>query len=473
MSKTQNLSYENFLKSKKRIANFKSINIARNDLNKSLFEYQKDLITLALKKGHFAIFAMTGSGKTLMQGEWAYRVWEAENEPVLIVAPLAVAFQSISEIKEHLGYEVKFCEDDSDVINGINITNYEKLEKFDASKFVGIVLDESSRIKSYTSKARELLVENFKSTPYKLACSATPSPNDYTELGNHTAFLNIMSGYEMLSTYFIHDLGVSSSSSKWRLKGHGKAKFWEFVANWSAFFTKPSDLDYSLEEDAKFKLPNLSLEHIEIASTPNDTLFSVAAETLNERRRAKRDSLEDRCKKVAEICNSSNDNFLVWCELNDESSLLTSLINDAVEIKGSDSDEHKAKAMMDFANGKIKVLITKPKIAGFGMNWQKYCSNVIYASLSDSFESFFQSLRRVYRYGQKKDVKCYIVTSDAEANVILNLKRKESEFYTMIEGVLKETKNIVLDEIKAISVQKTSYEPKIEMTLPKFIKEDM
>lgn len=471
MSEITNLSYEEFLKTKKRVANFKNIDIDRDKLNPALFEYQKDLVALALKKGHFALFAMTGSGKTMMQGEWAYQVWKSENKPILIVTPLAVAFQSIDEIREHLGYEVKFCEDDADVINGLNITNYEKLEKFDASKFVAIVLDESSRIKSYTSKARQLLIENFKSTPYKLACSATPSPNDYTELGNHTAFLNIMSGYEMLSTYFIHDLGISKSSSKWRLKGHGKAKFWEFVAGWSAFFTKPSDLGYSIDEDDKFKLPPLGLEHIEVISTPKDSLFGVAAQTLSERRKAKRDSLNERCQKVAEICKRDDENYLIWCELNDESELLTKLIEGSVEIKGSHSDEYKAKAMSDFANGKIRVLITKPKIAGFGMNWQKHCKNVVYASLSDSFESFFQSLRRVYRYGQKRAVDCFIVTSDAEANVISNLKRKESEFYAMIEGVLSETKNIVLDEIKAIRVQKSSYEPNIKMTLPNFIKD--
>jgi helicase domain protein len=461
------MTYDNFLASKRKSVNFKSLEISRGELNPALFEYQKDLVYLALKKGHFAIFAMTGSGKTAMQGEWAYQIWLKEQKPILILAPLAVAHQSVNEIKEILGYDVKYCESGADVINGLNITNYEKLDKFDPCAFVALVLDESSRIKSYTSKSREMIIESFKSTPYKLACSATPSPNDYTELGNHTEFLNIMSLTEMLSMYFVHDGG---ETSKWILKGHAVKPFWEFIATWAAFFTKPSDLGYSADEDAKFKLPKLNLEHIEVESTPSDTLFAVAAQTLNERRAAKRDSLKQRCEKVAEICNGSDENFLIWCELNDEGALLKKLVKQSIEIKGSDSDEFKARVMQSFANGRIKCLITKPKIAGFGMNWQKHCANVIYASLSDSFEGFFQSLRRVYRYGQKREVNCYIITSEAEANVIANIRRKEAEFLKMIEGVINKTKEAIQKEIEQVSVNKTEYEPKIEMKIPNFIK---
>ncbi|QKG29225.1 DEAD/DEAH box helicase [Campylobacter sp. RM16187] len=461
------MTYESFLNSKRRLAAFKSIDISRDELNKALFEHQKDLVQLALKKGHFAIFAMTGSGKTPMQGEWAYQIWKKEQKPVLILAPLAVAHQSINEIKNILGYDVKYCESAKDVINGINITNYEKLDKFNPCEFVALVLDESSRIKSYTSKSRDLIIQSFKSTPYKLACSATPSPNDYTELGNHTEFLNIMSLSEMLSMYFIHDGG---DTSNWILKGHAVRPFWEFISTWAAFFTKPSDLGYSKAEDEKFKLPNLTMHHIEVEHASTTSLFAVAAQTLTERRQAKRDSIKDRCEAVAKICNSSDDNFLVWCELNDEGKMLKDLIKDSVEVKGSDSDEFKAKAMQDFAEGKIRVLITKPKIAGFGMNWQKHCKNVIYASLSDSFEGFFQSLRRVYRYGQKRDVDCYIVTSEAEANVISNIKRKEEEFIKMISGVLEQTKEMIQREIRRTKTIKTEYEPKMAMAMPEFLK---
>jgi len=266
------MTYDNFLASKRKSVNFKSLEISRGELNPALFEYQKDLVYLALKKGHFAIFAMTGSGKTAMQGEWAYQIWLKEQKPILILAPLAVAHQSVGEIKEILGYDVKYCESGADVINGLNITNYEKLDKFDPCAFVALVLDESSRIKSYTSKSREMIIESFKSTPYKLACSATPSPNDYTELGNHTEFLNIMSLTEMLSMYFVHDGG---ETSKWILKGHAVKPFWEFIATWAAFFTKPSDLGYSADEDAKFKLPKLNLE-IQMKVSSNLTIKFTA-----------------------------------------------------------------------------------------------------------------------------------------------------------------------------------------------------
>ena len=459
------MTYEEFLKSKQFSVSFKSVDIERDDLNSALFEYQKDLVYLALKKGHFALFAMTGSGKTAMQGEWAYQVWKKEQKPILILAPLAVSHQTVDEIKKILGYDVKFCETQKDVTNGLNITNYEKLEHFNPSEFVAIVLDESSILKSFTSKTRELIINEFQSTSYKLACFATPAPNDHMELGNHSEFLNVMSRTEMLSMFFVHDGG---ETSKWRLKGHARDKFWEFVSTWSAVFTKPSDLGYDENEDKKFQLPKRTRhEHI-VNSTPTNALFVTHAETLQERRQAKRDSLEDRCKIVADIVNNSDEIWLVWCELNDESALLKKLIHDCVEVKGSDKDEHKSKAMHDFADGKIKCLITKPKIAGFGMNWQS-CHNVAYASISDSFEQFFQSERRVYRYGQKHDVNEHIVTSEAEGSIKDNLARKEKDFLTMIDEVLSHTKAQTLKEIKQVTIQKTQYNPQIEMIIPKFL----
>ncbi len=460
------MTYEEFLKSKQFKVKFKSVDISIDNLNKALFEYQKDLVYLALKKGHFAIFAMTGSGKTLMQGEWAYQVWKKERKPVLILAPLAVSHQSIDEIKSILGYDVKFCESQDDVINGLNITNYEKLEKFNADEFVAVVLDESSILKSFTGKYRDYIIENFKSTPYKLACSATPAPNDHMELGNHSEFLNVMSRTEMLSMFFVHDGG---QTSKWRLKGHARDKFWEFVSTWSAVFTKPSDLGYSKSEDEKFKLPDKeTIEHI-VHSKPTNALFATHAETLQERRQAKRDSLEDRCKIVADLVNNSDEIWLVWCELNDESALLKKLIDDSVEVKGSDKDEHKTKAMREFAKGNIKCLITKPKIAGFGMNWQ-VCHNVAFASISDSFEQFFQAERRVYRYGQKNDVNIHIITSEAEGSIKENLKRKETDFMIMINEIVEYTKKQTLKEIKQVQIIKTDYNPHTQMIIPNFLK---
>ncbi len=254
------MEYDDFLESKKFKVNFKSVDIKRDDLNKSLFEYQKDLVYLALKKGHFALFAMTGSGKTAMQVEFAYQVWKAEQKPILILAPLAVSHQTVDEAKNLLGYDVNLASDQSEIINGINITNYEKLDHFDADEFIAIILDESSILKAFTGKTRDAIIKRFESTPYKLACSATPAPNDHMELGNHSEFLNVMSRSEMLAMFFVHDGG---ETSKWRLKGHARDKFWEFVSGWSAVFTKPSDIGYSVEEDKKFQLPKkTTIEHI-------------------------------------------------------------------------------------------------------------------------------------------------------------------------------------------------------------------
>ncbi len=461
------MRYEEFLKSKEFKVKFNSVDVDRDSLNPALFEYQKDLVYLALKKGHFALFAMTGSGKTAMQGEWAYQIWKKENKPIIILAPLAVSHQTVDEIKNLLGYEVKYCESQEDVINGLNITNYEKLQHFNADEFVAVVLDESSILKSFTSKTRELIIEEFKSTPYKLACSATPAPNDHMELGNHSEFLNVMSRTEMLAMFFVHDGG---ETSKWRLKGHARDKFWEFVSGWAAVFTKPSDLGYDETEDKKFQLPNRTrVEHI-VHSKATTTLFAIHAETLQERRQAKRDSLQDRCQIVADIVNNSDDIFLVWCELNDESALLKKLIDDCVEVKGSDKDIHKMTSAREFAAGNIKCLISKSKIFGFGLNFQS-CHNVAYASISDSFEQFFQSERRVYRYGQKSDVIVHVVTSESEGSIKNNLARKEEDFMTMINEVVSHTKAETLKEIKQVSIQKTEYNPSIEMALPNFLKE--
>jgi len=461
------MEYDDFLESKKFKVNFKSVDIKRDDLNKSLFEYQKDLVYLALKKGHFALFAMTGSGKTAMQVEFAYQVWKAEQKPILILAPLAVSHQTVDEAKNLLGYDVNLASDQSEIINGINITNYEKLDHFDADEFIAIILDESSILKAFTGKTRDAIIKRFESTPYKLACSATPAPNDHMELGNHSEFLNVMSRSEMLAMFFVHDGG---ETSKWRLKGHARDKFWEFVSGWSAVFTKPSDIGYSVEEDKKFQLPKkTTIEHI-VRSESTTQLFATHAETLQERRQAKRDSLELRCKITADLVNNSDDIWLVWCELNDESSMLKKLINESVEVKGSDKDDHKTKSMHDFASGKIKCLVTKPKIAGFGMNWQ-VCHNVAFASVSDSFEQFFQASRRVYRFGQKHDVNVHIAISEAEGSIKANIARKEKDFLIMIDEIVAHTKSQTLKEIKQVSIEKTEYKPLAEMKLPLFLKE--
>lgn len=461
------MTYEDFIKSKDfKIIN-KSIDIKREDLNKNLFEYQKDLVYLALKKGKFALFAMTGTGKTPMQSEWAFQVNKYTKKPVLMLAPLSVAKQTKEEAKEILGYDIALCEDEDDLIDGVNITNYDKLHKMgDLSKFGGIALDESSILKSFTSSTTETLISEFRNTPYKLCATATPAPNDFMELGNHCEFLDIMSRVEMLATFFVHDGG---ETSKWRLKGHARDKFWEWVSHWACLFTKPSDIGYSDDEDKKYSLPEkYTFEHIVNSKATDGLLFAVEAETLQDRRQARRDSLKDRVSKVAEIVNNHDEQYIVWCDLNIESELLKKSIIDSVEVKGSDKESHKIKAIEDFKQGKIKVLISKPSMFGFGLNLQN-CHNMVFTGLSDSFEQVFQAERRCYRFGQKHNVNVHIVISEAEGNVKKNQNRKEEQFLTMIDELIVFTKRFTLKELKAVENTVLDYMPVDKMILPKFI----
>lgn len=460
------MTYEEFIQSKDfKIVN-KSIDIQREDLNNNLFEYQKDLVYLALKKGKFALFAMTGTGKTAMQSEWAYRVHLAINKPVLILAPLNVASQTKDEAKEILDIDIALIENQEDIANGVNITNYDKLHKFDLSVFGGVALDESSILKSFTSSTTETLISEFKDTQYKLCCTATPAPNDFMELGNHCEFLDVMSRVEMLATFFVHDGG---ETSKWRLKGHARDKFWEWVAHWACLFTKPSDIGYDEEEDKKYSLPEkYTFEHTVKSKATDGLLFAVEAETLQERRQARKDSLQDRISQVAEIVNNHEEQYIVWCDLNIESDLLKKSIKNSVEVKGSDKDSHKIKAVEDFKNGKIKVLISKPSMFGFGLNLQN-CHNMVFTGLSDSFEQVFQAERRCYRFGQKHNVNVHIVISEAEGNVKKNQQRKEQQFLTMISELIVFTKKFTLRELKAVENKVLDYKPIEKMKLPKFI----
>lgn len=462
------MTYEEFIKSKEfKISNI-SIETNRDELNENLFEYQKDLVYLALKKGKFALFSMTGTGKTPMQGEWCYHVSKYTNKPTLILAPLSVVKQTINEIKNILGYDVTLCECQEDIRAGINITNYDKLHKFDCSVFGGVALDESSILKAFTGKIRNQIVESFYNTKFKLCCTATPAPNDFVELGNHVEFLNVCRSKEMLSMFFIND--VLGDEGKWRLKKHAEDKFWEWVAKFAVVFTKPSDIGYDENEDNKFKLPNkYTFEHIVKSEASDGLLFCIDATDLNSRRKARRDSLEDRCKVVADLVNSSDKVWLVWCDLNDESDMLKKLINDSVEVRGSDTDKHKVEIAINFQEGKIKCLIAKPQMFGMGMNFQ-ICNNMAFTGLSDSFEQVFQAERRCYRFGQKNDVNVHIVISEAEGNVKKNQLRKEKQFLKMIDSLVVHTKNCTLKELKSINIDNEEYNPQIEMKLPNFLK---
>lgn len=451
------MNYEEFIKSK--TIEFKNygFDIDKENLNPMLFDFQKDIVRWALKKGRAAIFADCGLGKTPMQLEWANQIYKREGGKILILAPLAVATQTQRE-GEKFHIPVNICESQADVKEGINITNYEKLEKFVANEFIGVVLDESSILKSFTGKVRNTIIDNFRHTPYKLACTATPAPNDYMELGNHSEFLGVMTRSEMLSMYFVHDGG---QTSKWRLKGHAEDKYWEWMASWSVFIDNPKNLGYEVEG---YDLPKLNIYEI----VADDMPVVYGKLTLTQRRNARRESLDVRCKRAADIVNHSNDNWIVWCDLNDESAKLASLINNSVEVKGSDKSSHKRDSMLDFANDKIKCLVTKPSIAGFGMNWQN-CNNMIFVGLSDSYEAYYQAIRRCWRFGQAKEVNVYIIISSQEGTVKENIERKQQDTEKMQQAMIKLTKDITAKELKQTTRITTMYEPNMEMQLPNWI----
>lgn len=458
------MRYEDFLESKKQRAISSGFDKPKDKMNKNLFDWQKDIVFWALKKGRCALFEDCGLGKTIQQLEWAQSVSDHTKMPVLIISPLAVAEQTKRE-GDKFGYKVKVVRDQNQVDDGINVTNYEILDHFSASAFGGVVLDESSILKNFTSKTRTEIIDKFRDTEYKLSCTATPAPNDYMELGNQAEFCGVMSRTEMLATYFIHDGG---DTAKWRLKGHAKDKFWEWLATWAVVLTNPADLGY---DGRGFELPKIKTSEIIVNSEADknaDELMLLAkiAQTLGERRDARRNSLYDRCKVAAELVNKNpDDQWLVWCDLNSESETLTNLIEGSVEIRGSDSPETKAERLNGFTTGKIEYLVTKPSIAGWGLNWQN-CHKMIFVGLSDSYEMMYQAIRRCWRFGQKNDVDVYIITSEAEGAVKENIDRKEKQAAQMTAEMVKHTKEILEHDIRGTVKISIPYNPKIEMIVP-------
>lgn len=404
-------------------------------LSGSLFDWQREVVGWALRRGRAAIFADCGLGKTPMQLEWAHRVCEhAAGLPrggrVLILAPLAVSAQTARE-GDKFGIPVTVCREASDVREGVNITNYERLSRFNSSDFAGIVLDESSILKAYDGKTRRDIQEFARAIPFRLACTATPAPNDHAELANHAEFLGVMSGREMLALFFKQD---GNTTHKWRLKGHAETEFWKWMASWAVALRSPADLGY---DDAMFRLPPLKMRSVVVASPDAGVgLFNAEAQTLQERQQARRLSIMERVDAVAARVNADDEQWLVWCNLNAESEALCRAIPDAVEVKGSDSPEHKEAAMLGFADGTVRVLVTKPSIAGFGMNWQN-CARVAFVGLSDSYEQFYQAIRRSWRFGQQRAVECYVVTAEAEGAVVRNIERKEAQAAQMMEEIVE------------------------------------
>lgn len=456
-------SYASFLLSKQ-VVTAPSGFTAPTSLNPKLFDFQRDIAAWAMERGRASLFCDCGLGKTAIQLVWAEEVVRRFNESVLILAPLAVSKQTQREGVK-FGIQVTIAESDMDIRTpGIYVTNYEKLHHFPASKFAGVVLDESSILKSYTGAIRNAVMDRFRDTSMKLCCTATPAPNDFTELGNHAEFMGVLTRTEMLSTFFVHDGG---DTAKWRLKGHAEEEYWKWICGWAVMVRHPSDLGYS---DDGFILPPLNLHHVIVdgKNAMEGFLFPVEAQTLEERRNARRGSLRDRVRACAELVNKSTEPWLVWCGLNAEGDLLEESIPGAVQVAGADKDQDKEDRMFGFAEGRHRVLVSKSKIAGFGMNFQ-HCPNVAFVGLSDSYEEFYQSVRRVYRFGQKRPVNCYVITCEQEGAVVKNIERKERDAMRMAKETIKHMSVYNTEAVRRTARTATNYIPEKGMILPRWL----
>ena len=450
------MNYNEFLQKKAVSIPCCGFSIEKSDLNPKMFEWQKDIVVWALKKGKAALFEDCGLGKTLQQLEWCKQISAHTDKPTIILAPLAVSRQTKREgIK--FGYEVNICRSQDDVRAGINITNYEMLDKFDLPVFGGVALDESSILKQYGGKMRTQIIDSCRGIPYKLSCTATPAPNDYMELGNQAEFLGVMRRTEMLAEFFVHDGG---DTSKWRLKGHAEKDFWGWLTSWAVVLTTPADLGY---DSTGYELPKLEVRYVDVKSDV------PVASTLSERRDARRHSLTARCKAARRIIDTDpTAQWLIWCDLNDEADMLRETIPGSREVRGSDSAERKELRLAAFSEQLLPKLITKPSIAGFGMNWQ-CCHNMIFVGLSDSYELLYQAIRRCWRFGQSETVHVYIITSTAEGAVRENIERKDAQCKQMVAEMVKHTREILEKDIRATVRMTDKYEPSKDMLLPAWL----
>lgn len=430
-----------------------------------LFDWQREIVKWATYKGRAAIFASCGMGKTAMQLSWADQVVMHTNRPVLILAPLAVNEQTEKE-GEKFGIKARSIRSMSDMDGpGIYIINYEMISHVSPELFGGVVLDESSILKAFSGKMKMALIDMFSATPYRLCCTATPAPNEYTELGNHAEFLGVMRGAEMRSTWFVND---GFEVGKWRLKRHGEDDFWEWVASWAVCVNKPSDIgEY---DDSQYQLPELiTIRHdIKVDETDfeNGMLVRVQKSSASTIKKDMRKTMDARVKEAASIVKFLNgEPVIIWCELNDESEMLTKSIPGAVEITGSMKPEEKSKRMMEFTNGEIKVLVTKPKIAGFGMNWQ-HCHNIIFVGCSYSFEARYQAIRRCWRFGQKNKVYDHVILAGQESKIFDAVAEKERKYIEMEKSMANSfTKNAIQTRIA-----KAKYHGENSIIIPDFLK---
>lgn len=456
------MNYEQFIASK--MQSTPCAGLDAGEIPAQMFPHQRDLTRWALRKGRAAIFADTGLGKTLMELAWAARV--AREGRVLILAPLAVSSQIVAEAARW-GLPAAYARND-EARHEVTVTNYEMLHAFDPAEFHGVVLDESSILKAFDGKTRTEIISAFRDTPFRLAATATPAPNDFTELGNHAEFLGVKTRQEMLAEFFVHDGG---STQDWRIKGHARVAFWRWVATWGAVIRSPADLGH---DATAYALPPLHMHEHVIEMDDHDVratglLFAVDARTLQEQRAVRRGTMTKRVAAVAELVERTKGPVVVWCELNDEGDALEAAIPGAVQVAGKDGNDDKAERLGGFAEGRYRVMITKASVAGFGLNWQ-HCATQVFVGASHSYEQTYQAIRRCWRFGQTRPVNVHVFRADTERAVVENYRRKEADARRMSEIMAAEALPSVQAEVIGHTVKEwNDYNPTHEMIVPDWI----
>lgn len=477
--------YDEFRASKRiRAQNF-GREVSPDEVHPFLFPFQRDVVTWAVRKGRAAVFLETGTGKTYVMLEWARLL----GQKTLIVAPLSVARQTV-RLAKNVDLDVRYVRHQIEIDDDhqLYITNYEMVHEFDPQTFGAVVLDESSILKALDGHTRKLLTKMFQDTPYRLACTATPAPNDRAEIGNHAEFLSIATTNEMLAMFFVNSNKISekvaelgdgrsaivrtkqagAKGQEWRLKNPAREAFYEWMSSWSISLRTPSDLGYS---DDGFALPPLNVKPmwVDVSYKPDDQLFFTGLRGIQDRTKVRRVTLEPRLKIAADLANSNDEQWIVWCGLNPESEAATEAIEGAVEVKGAYTPEYKAELIEGFQDGDHRVLVTKQKIAGYGMNFQN-ARNMIFLGLSDSFEGFYQAVRREWRFGQTQPVNVYIVLSDVEREIYDNVMQKERMAKEMQAELITRVKAYEIEELQGGRIQSDNGTSTIEMTIPKWLK---
>jgi hypothetical protein len=438
-----------------------------------LYPHQRDLVAWALRRGRCAIFAQTGLGKSRCEIAWGHALHRARGIDVLLLAPLGVVEQTAREEAPALGVPVTVCHDGADVQPGLNLTNYERLHRFAPSRFGAVILDESSAIKHADSKTFAALTEAFAPTPFKLCATATPAPNDWVELGTHAEFLGVCTRAEMLAEWFVHDGGDTSS---WRLKGHAREAFWRWVASWGAVVRHPRDLGY---DTAGYDLPPLEVRRHVVQTDHADAhtsglLFPLPARTLADQRAAKRASLSKRVAHVVELVRAEPaEPWVVWAELNAEQDALADALGDAcVSIAGRDEPAAKVAKHAKWLAGEAKVLLSKPSIFGFGMNWQ-HCARMAFVGVTHSFEAFYQAVRRCHRFGQRRPVVVHVVCGDMETEVLASLDRKARDFEAMGDALGDYVAEAARTEVRGVTRETNVYAPAATIRIPAWLKTEV